>query len=67
VACTFTLQTTYCCTFLLVTRWAAKLNYGVEANQPTLEAIINIAFDQKLIPRRYSVEELFDQTTRSLA
>ncbi len=46
---------------------AAQLNYGVETNRPTLEAIINIAFDQKLIPRRYSVEELFDETTRSLA
>jgi 4,5-dihydroxyphthalate decarboxylase len=45
---------------------AAQLNYGVEANRPSLEAIIGIAFDQKLIPRRYSVEELFDDTTRSL-
>jgi 4,5-dihydroxyphthalate decarboxylase len=45
---------------------AAQLNYGVEANRPSLEAIINFVFDQKLIPRRYSVEELFDDTTRSL-
>jgi 4,5-dihydroxyphthalate decarboxylase len=45
---------------------AAQLNYGVEANRPSLEAIIDIAFDQKLIPRRYSVEELFDDTTRPL-
>lgn len=46
---------------------AAQLNYGVEANRLALEAIINLTFDQKLIPRRYSVEELFDETTRSLA
>jgi 4,5-dihydroxyphthalate decarboxylase len=45
---------------------AAQLNYGVEANRPSLEAIINFVYDQKLIPRRYSVEELFDDTTRSL-
>ena len=45
---------------------AAQLNYGIEANRPSLEAIINFVFDQKLIPRRYSVEELFDDTTRSL-
>lgn len=46
---------------------AAQLQFGVEANRPSLEAIIGIAFDQKLIPRRFSVEELFDDTTRSLA
>lgn len=46
---------------------AAQLNYGVDANRPSLEAIINIAFNQKLIPRRYTVDELFDDTTRSLS
>jgi 4,5-dihydroxyphthalate decarboxylase len=46
---------------------AAQLQFGVEANRPALEAIVDIAFDQKLIPRRFSVEELFDDTTRSLA
>lgn len=46
---------------------AAQLNYGVEANRPSLEAIIDIAFNQKLIPRRYAVDELFDDTTRSLS
>ena len=46
---------------------AAQLQFGIEANRPALEAIIEIAFDQKLIPRRFSVEELFDDTTRSLA
>jgi 4,5-dihydroxyphthalate decarboxylase len=46
---------------------AALMKFGLEANRPALEAIIGIAFDQKLIPRRFSVEELFDDTTRSLA
>lgn len=46
---------------------AAQLKFGLEANRPSLEAIMDIAFDQKLIPRRFSVEELFDDTTRSLA
>ena len=46
---------------------AAQLQFGLEANRPALETIIDIAFDQKLIPRRFSVEELFDDTTRRLA
>jgi 4,5-dihydroxyphthalate decarboxylase len=46
---------------------AAKLHYGVEANRPALDTIIDIAFRQKLIPRRYSVDELFDDVTRGLA
>jgi 4,5-dihydroxyphthalate decarboxylase len=46
---------------------AAQLQFGIEANRPALEAIVGIACDQKLIPRRFSVEELFDDTTRSLA
>jgi 4,5-dihydroxyphthalate decarboxylase len=46
---------------------AAQLQFGIEANRSALQAIIDIAFDQKLIPRRFSVEELFDDTTRSLA
>ena len=45
---------------------AALLNYGLEANRTALAAIIDIAFEQKLIPRRFSVEELFDDTTRGL-
>jgi 4,5-dihydroxyphthalate decarboxylase len=45
---------------------AAQLIFGLEANRPALEAIIDICVDQKLIPRRFSVEELFDDTTRSL-
>jgi 4,5-dihydroxyphthalate decarboxylase len=46
---------------------AADLQFGLEANRLALEAIIDIAFDQKLIPRRYGVDELFDDTTRVLA
>jgi 4,5-dihydroxyphthalate decarboxylase len=46
---------------------AADLQFGLEANRLALEAIIDIAFDQKLIPHRYGVDELFDDTTRGLA
>lgn len=46
---------------------AAELNYGVEANRKSLETIIGIAFDQKLIPRKFSVDELFDETTGALS
>jgi 4,5-dihydroxyphthalate decarboxylase len=45
---------------------AAQLSYGLEANRTALDAIIDIAFSQQLIPRRYSVEELFDDVTRPL-
>lgn len=45
---------------------ASQLQFGLEANRSALEAIIDICVDQKLIPRRFSVEELFDDTTRSL-
>ncbi len=45
---------------------AAQLTFGVEANRPSLEAIIDIAVQQKLIPARYSVDQLFDDTTRGL-
>jgi len=46
---------------------AAQLTFGVDANRPSLEAIIDIAVQQKLIPTRFSVDELFDDTTRPLA
>ncbi len=45
---------------------AAQLHFGVEANRPALESIIDIAYSQKLIPRRYGVDELFDDRTRGL-
>jgi len=41
--------------------------FGVEACRPTLEIIIDFCHQQKLIPRRMSVDELFDDTTRALA
>jgi 4,5-dihydroxyphthalate decarboxylase len=40
--------------------------FGVEACRPTLEIIIDFCHQQKLIPRRISVDELFDDTTRML-
>ena len=46
---------------------AATLQFGLEPNRRSLETIIDLAFDQKLITRRFSVEELFDDTTRGLS
>jgi 4,5-dihydroxyphthalate decarboxylase len=43
------------------------LRFGVEANRKSLEIIIDYALRQKLIPRRFSVDELFDENTRALA
>jgi len=40
--------------------------YGVEANRSALEVAIDYSFKQGLIARRLAVDELFDQTTRSL-
>ena len=40
--------------------------FGVEACRPILEIIIEFCHRQKLIPRRMSVDELFDDTTRVL-
>jgi 4,5-dihydroxyphthalate decarboxylase len=42
------------------------LRFGVEPNRKSLEIIIEYALRQKLIPRRFSVDELFDDTTRAL-
>ena len=41
--------------------------FGVEACRPILEIIIDFCHQQKLIPRRMSVDELFDDTTRKLS
>jgi 4,5-dihydroxyphthalate decarboxylase len=43
-----------------------SLRFGVEAMRQTLDVIIDYALKQKLIPRRFSVDELFDDTTRAL-
>jgi 4,5-dihydroxyphthalate decarboxylase len=40
--------------------------FGYEAVKPALELMTSYAAEMKLIPRRYAVEELFDDTTRSL-
>lgn len=41
--------------------------FGIEANRKSLEIIIDYSFRQKLIPRKFSVDELFDDVTRVLA
>jgi 4,5-dihydroxyphthalate decarboxylase len=43
------------------------LPFGVEALRGSLEVVIDYAFAQKLIPRKFTVDELFDPLTRSLA
>jgi len=40
--------------------------FGVGANRTSLEIIIDYSFRQKLIPRLFSVDELFDDCTRAL-
>jgi len=40
--------------------------FGVEACRPILDIIIDYCFQQKLIPRRVAVDELFDDNTRAL-
>jgi 4,5-dihydroxyphthalate decarboxylase len=42
------------------------LPFGIEALRTSLTVVIDYALAQKLIPRRYSVEELFDPRTRDL-
>jgi 4,5-dihydroxyphthalate decarboxylase len=46
---------------------SAQLQFGIEANRVALEKIIDIAVRQKLIPRKWRVEEVFDDVTRNLA
>jgi 4,5-dihydroxyphthalate decarboxylase len=40
--------------------------FGFEAVRPALELMCSNAFELKLVPRRYAVEELFDDTARML-
>lgn len=40
--------------------------FGVEALREPLALIINYCAQQKLIPRRFSIDELFDDTTRRM-
>src|ERR1700722_15167780 len=46
---------------------STQLQFGIEANRVALEKIIDIAARQKLIPRKWRVEQLFDDVTRGLA
>lgn len=39
---------------------------GLEANRKGLEMAIEWSYEQKIIPRRFSVDELFDETTAAL-
>jgi len=41
--------------------------FGVEACRPALARIIDYAVQQRLIPRRFTVDELFDDTTRKMS
>jgi 4,5-dihydroxyphthalate decarboxylase len=45
---------------------AAVPPIGLEANRKGLEMAIEWAFEQKIIPRRFAVDELFDETTGAL-
>ncbi|HET7766293.1 MAG TPA: phosphate ABC transporter substrate-binding protein [Burkholderiales bacterium] len=40
--------------------------FGVEANRRNLEVVIDTVYRQRMIPRRFSVDELFDDVTRAL-
>jgi 4,5-dihydroxyphthalate decarboxylase len=42
------------------------LPFGFDAVTPALDLMSSYALEMKIIPRRYSVEELFDDTTRAL-
>jgi 4,5-dihydroxyphthalate decarboxylase len=42
------------------------LRFGIEANRRSLEIIIDFAVRQGLLPRRFSVDELFSDTMRAL-
>ncbi|MES2188353.1 MAG: phosphate ABC transporter substrate-binding protein [Pseudomonadota bacterium] len=39
---------------------------GLEANRKGIQMAIEWAFEQKIIPRKFSVDELFDETTAAL-
>jgi len=40
--------------------------FGVEACRPILEVIVHFCHQQQLLARKLSVDDLFDDTTRSL-
>lgn len=47
-------------------RRAFTTPFGVEACRPALDRIIDYTVQQRLIPRRFTVNELFDDTTRKM-
>jgi 4,5-dihydroxyphthalate decarboxylase len=40
--------------------------FGLETNRHNLEIVIDTVYRQRMIPRRFSVDELFDEVTRKL-
>jgi 4,5-dihydroxyphthalate decarboxylase len=40
--------------------------FGLEANRRSLEVVIDTVYQQRMIPRRFAVDELFDDVTRNL-
>jgi 4,5-dihydroxyphthalate decarboxylase len=42
------------------------LRFGIEANRRSLEIVIDFAVKQGLLPRRFSIDELFGDTMRAL-
>jgi 4,5-dihydroxyphthalate decarboxylase len=50
----------------LLARGQDPLPFGVEALRPSLDLVIDSALAQKLIPRRYTAEDLFDPRVRDL-
>ncbi len=45
---------------------ADALPFGVDANRRNFEVAIDYVYRQRLIPRRFTVDELFDDVTRAL-
>jgi 4,5-dihydroxyphthalate decarboxylase len=41
------------------------LLFGIEALRKLLELVVQYAHEQKLVPRRFTVDELFEETTRA--
>ena len=40
--------------------------FGLETNRRSLEVVIDTVYQQRMIPRRFTVDELFDDVTRKL-
>ena len=40
--------------------------FGIEANRKPLETIVQYAFEQKIIPRKFEVDEVFAEARRIL-